>query len=259
MRRLRAAGAILIGKTNMTEFADYVSDVMPSGWSGAGGNVRNPWGAAYGRGEGSSVGSAAAVAAGFCMFAMGSETQNSIQAPASHTGIVGFKPSVGAISRAGSSRSYRARTHPAPLTRCTADAALIYAALAGPDAHDGRTLSSELHHGALSEPYELKTIRLGILRRAIADRADLAVRLPLFEATIDRLRSAGASIVDPCDLPSAERLLDVRSSVSGASSKHLSKRFSRRDGTPAGSEPCGTSSIGIALIPTPFLTGSRCF
>ena len=80
--RLRQAGAIVLGKTNLTEFADYVSDVMPSGFSGAGGVVRNPHGIEYGRGQGSSVGSAAAVAASLAPAAIGSETQNSIQAPA---------------------------------------------------------------------------------------------------------------------------------------------------------------------------------
>src|SRR5580658_6016358 len=80
-RRLRAAGALILGKTNMTEFADYVSDVMPSGFSSAGGVVANPHGIAYDRGQGSSVGSAAAVAASFAVFAIGTETQNSIQTP----------------------------------------------------------------------------------------------------------------------------------------------------------------------------------
>ncbi len=91
VRRLRAAGAIVLGKTNMTEFADYVSDVMPSEFSSAGGVVKNPHGIAYGRGQGSSVGSAAAVAAGFAPFAIGSETQNSIQTPASYSSVFGYQ------------------------------------------------------------------------------------------------------------------------------------------------------------------------
>jgi len=99
--RLRRAGAVILGKTNMTEFADFVSDVMPSEFSGAGGVVRNPHGTAYGRGQGSSVGSAAAVAAGLAPYAIGSETQNSIQSPACHSSVVGLKPSVGRVSRAG--------------------------------------------------------------------------------------------------------------------------------------------------------------
>ena len=101
-RRLRRAGALILGKTNLTEFADYVSEVMPSGFSGAGGMVKNPHGLAdYGRGLGSSVGSAAAVAAALAPIAIGSETQNSIQTPACVSSVFGFKPSVGMVSRAG--------------------------------------------------------------------------------------------------------------------------------------------------------------
>jgi len=85
--RLREAGAVLLGKTNLTEFADFVAETMPAEFSGAGGVVRHPLGGRYDRGMGSSVGSAAAVAAGFCGFAIGSETQNSIQAPAVHSAV----------------------------------------------------------------------------------------------------------------------------------------------------------------------------
>ena len=100
--RLRAAGAIVIGKTNLTEFADYVSEVMPSGFSGAGGEVKNPHAVApYGRGLGSSVGSAAAVAGLLVPVAIGSETQNSIQTPCCVSSVYGFKPSVGFVSRRG--------------------------------------------------------------------------------------------------------------------------------------------------------------
>ncbi len=102
VRRLRRAGVLILGKTNLTEFADYVSDVMPSGFSGAGGVVKNPHTlAAYGRGLGSSVGSAAAVASSLTPIAIGSETQNSIQTPACVSSVFGFKPSVGMVSRAG--------------------------------------------------------------------------------------------------------------------------------------------------------------
>ena len=92
VRRLRQAGALILGKTNLTEFADYVSDVMPSGFSGAGGMVKNPHNLTdYGRGLGSSVGSAAAVAAALAPIAIGSETQNSIQTPACVSSVFGFQ------------------------------------------------------------------------------------------------------------------------------------------------------------------------
>src|SRR5690606_35360529 len=91
----------ILGSANMTEFADYVSDTMPAEFSSLSGVVRNPHGLRYGRGQGSSVGSAASVAAFMAPAAIGSETQNSIQAPASYSSVVGFKPSVGSVSRAG--------------------------------------------------------------------------------------------------------------------------------------------------------------
>src|SRR5581483_2107650 len=123
--RLRQAGAIVLGKTNMTEFADYVSDVMPSGFSGAGGVVRNPHGIEYGRGQGSSVGSAAAVAAGFAPVAIGSETQNSIQTPACYSSVVGFKPGVALVSRNGVVPLVPNQDSPGPLVRSAEDAALV--------------------------------------------------------------------------------------------------------------------------------------
>jgi amidase len=142
VKRLRSAGAIVLGKTNLTEFADFVSDVMPSGYSGNGGIVKNPHGIEYGRGQGSSVGSAAAVAASLCMFAIGSETQNSIQTPASYSSVVGYKPTVGLVSRAGVVPLVPSQDSPGPLTRSVEDAALVASILAGPDMRDTASLLS---------------------------------------------------------------------------------------------------------------------
>ena len=126
VRRLRQAGALILGKTNLTEFADYVSDVMPSGFSGAGGMVKNPHSvAAYGRGLGSSVGSAAAVAASLTPIAIGSETQNSIQTPACVSSVFGFKPSVGMVSRAGVVPLVPSQDSPGPLARSVEELALL--------------------------------------------------------------------------------------------------------------------------------------
>ncbi len=167
VKRLRQAGAIVLGKTNMTEFADYVSDVMPSGFSGAGGVVRNPHGIEYGRGQGSSVGSAAAVAAGFAPVAIGSETQNSIQTPACYSSVVGFKPGVGAVSRAGVIPLVPSQDSPGPLTRSVADAALVFAALAGADMHDTSTLAlcGCARRSAASEPRRCPHRRAAAMRR----------------------------------------------------------------------------------------------
>jgi amidase len=213
VRRLRRAGAIILGKTNLTEFADYVSDVMPSGFSGAGGVVRNPHGIEYGRGQGSSVGSAASVAASLAPAAIGSETQNSIQTPASFSSVVGYKPSVGAVSRHGLVPLVPSQDSPGPLARSVADALLIASAIAGPDPRDTATLAGlpGIPSAACARP--LGTVRIGVPRRQMAGRPEFATFLPLFEAALEALGRAGATLVDPCDLPSAEALQEARSSV----------------------------------------------
>jgi len=198
----------------MTEFADYVSEVMPSEFSGAGGVVKNPHGIRYDRGQGSSVGSAAAVAASLAPFAIGSETQNSIQTPASYSSVVGYKPSTGLVSRAGVVPLVSSQDSPGPLTRCVADVALVTATLAGADPRDGLTLTYT--QSALPDPsrvVDLAGVRIGLPRRQVAARPDFAEVLPLFEAALAKLAAAGATIIDPCDLPAAEQLQEVRSCV----------------------------------------------
>lgn len=197
--RLCEAGAVLLGKTNLTEFADFVADTMPSEFSGAGGVVRNPLGLRYDRGQGSSVGSAAAVSARLCAFAIGTETQNSIQAPALHTSIVGFKPTVGRISCHGVVPLVPSQDAPGVLALNVADAALIIQVLAG-DA-SARTIGT------------LQGLRIGIPRRLIADSVLSEASESVFEHALQALAQAGATIVDPCDLPSAQQLHEVRSCV----------------------------------------------
>lgn len=199
VRRLRDAGAILLGKTNLTEFADFVSDTMPAEFSSAGGVVRNPLGLRYERGQGSSVGSASAVAARFCAFAIGTETQNSIQTPALHTSIVGFKPSVGRVNCHGIVPLVPSQDAPGVLALSVADAALVFQVMAGAD--NAATISS------------LQGLRIGIPRRFIADNVLTESREPAFARTLQSLVQAGAILIDPCDLPSAKELHEVRSSV----------------------------------------------
>ena len=211
VRRLRASGALIIGKANMTEFADYVSDVMPSEFSGAGGVVRNPHGCRYDRGQGSSVGPAAAVAASLVPVAIGSETQNSIQTPACVSSVYGYKPSVGQVSRADIIPLVPSQDSPGPLARSVADAALVMSVIGGADSRDSLTLFAARD---TAEPMSaIRGLRIGVPRRTIADRADLAGVMPVFESVLARLAEAGAQLLDPCDLPSAEQLQDVRSSV----------------------------------------------
>jgi amidase len=233
VRRLRAAGAIVFAKANLTEFADFVSDVMPSEFSGAGGVVANPHGTRYDRGQGSSVGPAAVVAAGLCPLAIGSETQNSIQTPASFSSIVGFKPTVGLVSRHGVVPLVTSQDSPGPLTRCVADAVLVLRAIAGPDVNDSASLAIRcLRKDVVADA--IKELRIGVPRRTITERADFAEVMPFFEKAISKLAAAGATIVDPCDLPTAEQLQDVRSCVFRAEFKSALGAFLEANGAPCG-------------------------
>lgn len=234
--RLRDAGAVLLGKTNLTEFADFVADTMPSEFSGAGGTVRHPLGLQYGRGQGSSVGSAAAVAAGFCAFAMGSETQNSLQSPAVHSSVTGFKPSVGRVSRHGLIPLVPSQDSPGPLTRTVDDAQLVYEAIAGPDMKDTATLA--VLPAENSSTCTLQGLRIGIPRRHIADSVLTDSRKKVFNDLVTSLAQAGAVIVDPCDLPAAEQLSEVRSCVFRSEfRKSLNNLLEIL-------EPCGMKSMG---------------
>ena len=231
--RLRDAGAVLLGKTNMTEFADFVSDVMPSAFSGAGGEVRNPLGPAYGRGLGSSVGSAGAVAARLCAFAIGTETQNSIQAPALHSSVVGFKPSVGRVSRHGVIPLVPSQDAPGPLALTVDDAALVADALAGADMNDTATLAGFV----ATTGQRAGGLRVGVPRRHIADAVMTPARVAVFEHVLEALSRAGVTVVDPCDLPSAEALHAVRSCV-------FRTEFKESLNTMLGAlRPCGLASL----------------
>ena len=221
--RLRDAGAVLLGKTNLTEFADFVSDTMPTEFSGAGGVVRNPLGLRYERGQGSSVGSAAAVSARLCAFAIGTETQNSIQAPALHTSIVGFKPTAGRVSSHGIVPLVPSQDSAGVLALSVLDAALVFEAMAGAD--------------TATTPGSLQGVRIGIPRRLIADNVLTDARKPAFEHALQLLAQAGAIIVDPCDLPSAEQLHEVRSCVFRTEFK------ASLDSLLAQLQPCGMRSM----------------
>ena len=197
VKRLTAAGAIVLGKSNLTEFADYVADVMPAEFSSAGGVVRNPHGIAYGRGQGSSVGSASAVAAAFAPIAVGGETQNSIQTPASFSSVVGLKPSVGMVSRAGIIPLVPSQDAPGVITRCVEDAALLFDVIAGADAHDPVSVLMRRDDRSGIGLQDISHVRIGVPRRAMALRPEFSEILPLFDAALSRLARAGATLVDP--------------------------------------------------------------
>ncbi len=240
VRRLQDAGAIILGKTNLTEFADYVSDVMPAEFSGAGGVVRNPHGISYGRGQGSSVGSAASVAAGFAPLAIGGETQNSIQTPSSYSSVVGFKASVGMISRVGIMPLVPSQDAPGPIARTVEDAALVFSAIGGADPRDAVSIQMQTQcdrdRGLGLE--NLNHMRIGVPRIAMANREQFASVMPQFEEALSRLSKAGAKIVDPCDLPSAEQMQEVRSCVFRTEFKAALNAFLEDH-----ESPCGISSL----------------
>jgi amidase len=238
VRRLRDAGALMLGKTNLTEFADYVSDVMPSGFSGAGGMVKNPHDrAGYGRGLGSSVGSAAAVAAALAPIALGSETQNSIQTPASVSSVFGFKPSVGSVSRAGVVPLVPSQDSPGPLARSVEDIVRLLSVIAGGDPHDSLSVPATLRRRP-GPGRPARSIRIGVPRRTMTDRAELAGVMPQFEAVLSELSKQGVTVIDPCDLPAAEQLQEVRSSVFRTEFKAALNAFLADNGN-----PCGIDSI----------------
>ena len=137
-QRLRAAGAVILGKTNLSEWANIRSSHSTSGWSGRGGLTRNPY--ALDRNPcGSSSGSGAAVSANFCAVAVGTETDGSVVCPSSLNGIVGIKPTLGLISRAGIIPIAHSQDTAGPMARTVRDAAILLGVLAGPDPRDAAT------------------------------------------------------------------------------------------------------------------------
>jgi amidase len=203
-RRLRAAGAVILGKANLSEWANFRSEHSSSGWSGRGGQCRNPY--ALDRNPcGSSSGSGAAVSANLCAVAVGTETNGSIVCPSNANGLVGIKPTVGLVSRAGIVPISDTQDTAGPMVRTVADAAALLSALAGVDPRDEATAAAEGHvadYTAALDPGALKGARIGVARK-------LSGFLPsvdaLFEEAIAELRRQGAEIVDPADLPEGDR------------------------------------------------------
>lgn len=199
VKRLREAGATILGKTNLSEWANIRSPNSTSGWSARGGLTKNPHNLAYSA-SGSSSGSAVAVAAGMCAAAIGTETNGSIVSPASACGIVGLKPTVGLISRAGIIPITRWQDTAGPMTQTVKDAALLLNILAGKDARDPFTEKAQIstdYTSTLSAD-GLKGKRLGFLRSMSGDNAQVK---RLLARTLDRLREAGAEIVEDVTVP----------------------------------------------------------
>ncbi len=200
-QKLRQAGAVILGKTNLSEWANIRSNHSTSGWSGRGGQTRNPY--ALDRNPcGSSSGSGAAVAANLCAAAIGTETDGSIVCPSSANGLVGIKPTVGLVSRSGIIPISHSQDGAGPMTRTVEDAAIVLSALTGVDPRDGYTKQSQgrTHpdYSKFLDPNGLKGTRLGVARKffGFSGRVD-----KLMTEAIDVMKRAGAVIVDPADIP----------------------------------------------------------
>ncbi len=199
--RLRAAGAVILGKTNLSEWANLRSTHSISGWSGRGGLTRNPY--ALDRNcSGSSSGSGAAVAACLCAAALGTETDGSVVSPATSCGIVGLKPTVGLLSRAGIIPLSHTQDTAGPMTRRVKDAAILLGALAGADPRDPATAGCRTHpdYTVFLEKGGLKGARLGVARNFFSENRGV---LELMEVTLKRLAAEGAVLVDNLELPTA--------------------------------------------------------
>jgi amidase len=197
--RLRAAGAILLAKASLSEWANFRSTNSISGWSGRGGQCANPW--AMDRNPcGSSSGSGAAVSANFCAGAIGTETNGSIVCPSSVNGVVGVKPTVGLASRAGIIPIAHSYDTAGPMTRTVADAAAILGAMVGVDPRDAATRSSEgnsfTDYTQFLDPDGLRGARIGVERSFFGVDARFD---DLMEEAIRVMASAGATIVDPAN------------------------------------------------------------
>jgi amidase len=229
--RLRAAGAIILAKANLSEWANYRGSRSSSGWSGRGGQTNNPY-ALDRNPSGSSSGSAAAVAASMCAVAVGTETDGSIMSPASVCGVVGVKPTVGLISRSGIVPIAHSQDTAGPLARTVSDAAILLGAMTGVDPRDPATKDSEgkfeTDYTKFLDPAGLQGARIGVLRssfgggrggrgargRGARDGRGAAadpgpgpgptpgLAGPLIDAALAALKSAGAVLIDPLSMSS---------------------------------------------------------
>lgn len=193
--RLRKAGLVILGKTNLSEWANIRSDQSSSGWSAVGGITRNPY--ALDRSAcGSSSGSAVAVAADLAPFAIGTETDGSVTCPAAMNGLVGLKPTVGLVSRSGIVPISRTQDTAGPMARDVRDAAMLLRVIAGSDGGDPSTLDADSHRVDYAEalnPESLRGTRIGVMRFL---KASSPRTLAVFESALRTLKGQGAVLVD---------------------------------------------------------------
>ncbi len=208
VRRLREAGAVILGKTNLSEWANFRSNHSSSGWSARGGQTRNPY--VLDRNPcGSSSGSGAAAAANLCAATIGTETDGSVVCPSSANSLVGIKPTLGLISRAGIIPIAHSQDTAGPMARTVADAAALLGPLTGVDVRDPLTRSSfgksHADYTQFLDKDGLRGARLGIVRNYFGfnDRVDKQV-----EVLIAEIKSLGAVVVDPVEIPTKGKFDD---------------------------------------------------
>ena len=206
VERLRAAGTVLLGKTNLSEWANFRGSLSTSGWSGRGGQTRNPY-ALDRNPSGSSSGSAVAVSANLCAVAVGTETDGSILSPSSFNGIVGIKPTLGLISRSGIIPIAHSQDTAGPMGRTVSDAAILLGVLAGADPTDPDTAPSatKAHkdYTPFLDPIGLRGTRLGVARNFFGFHPKVD---ELMESALAEMKRAGAELIDPVPIPKPPEL-----------------------------------------------------
>jgi len=221
VERLRAAGAVILGKTNLSEWANFRSTHSTSGWSGMGHQTHNPY-VLNRTPSGSSSGSGAAAAASLCAVAVGTETDGSITSPSSAQSLVGLKPTVGLVSRAGIIPISHSQDTAGPMARTVRDAAILLTVLAGTDPRDGATRAAAGHisvdYAAGLDAGALRGARLGVARKRYTGRSPKGD--VVFEAALNVLRKQGAVLVDPADIPTSGTLNEKEEVVLQYEFKH---------------------------------------
>jgi amidase len=213
VRQLRQAGAVILGKTNLSEWANIRCSYSTSGWSARGGLTKNPY-ALDRNTSGSSSGSAAAVAANLCSAAIGTETDGSVVSPASVNGIVGIKPTVGLISRTGIIPISHTQDTAGPMARTVRDAAILLGVMATTDPEDAATASTdrkaEKNYTTFLNRDGLQGARIGVARNYFGfhDAVDAVM-----QQALEALKHAGAILIDPADVPGMDKISDQENTV----------------------------------------------